>query len=245
MKLIAHRGASVICRENTVKALNKGAQIGAYAVECDLRLTKDNRFVLFHDDDLKRLANDERFVKDITYEQMKKALANVNIELTSLEDLKSEYNGDSYVLFDLSNGGEIKSNAKRYEIDDEFVAMIKSLPFKVILGVHNLKEAEYVVKHFSGEQILAFMEDENKYEEYYNLGVKNIRLWESWLNRVTPLDVKAKCPGANVWIMAGNKKTGNDGDANSLNYFRKSGADGVLLNDIQMAVDWHKQCFFS
>lgn len=88
---------------------------------------------------------------------MKKALANVNLELTSLQDLASEYNGDSYVLFDLSNGDDIKSNAKRYEIDDKFVAMIKSLPFKVILGVHNLKEAEYVVKHFAGEQILAFM----------------------------------------------------------------------------------------
>ena len=240
MKLIAHRGASVIYQEDTLKALNKGAQIGAYAVECDLRLTKDNRFVFFHDDDLKRLANDERFVKDITYEQMKKALSNVNLELTSLEDLVSEYNGDSYVLFDLSNGDDIKSNAKRYEIDDKFVAMIKSLPFKVILGVHNLKEAEYVVKHFAGEQILAFMEDENKYEEYYNVGVKNIRLWESWLTRVTPSDVKSKCQGADVWIMAGNEKTGNDGDVNSLNYFRKSGADGVLLNDIQMAVDWQK-----
>ena len=171
---------------------------------------------------------------------MKKALANVNLELTSLEDLVSEYNGDSYVLFDLSNGDDIKSNAKRYEIDDKFVAMIKNLPFKVILGVHNLKEAEYVVKHFDGEQILAFMEDENKYEEYYNVGVKNIRLWESWLTRVTPLDVKSNCPGADVWIMAGNEKTGNDGDVNSLNYFRKSGADGVLLNDIQMAVDWQK-----
>ena len=36
MKLIAHRGASLLCRENTLESLLTAVRYGADAVECDL-----------------------------------------------------------------------------------------------------------------------------------------------------------------------------------------------------------------
>ena len=54
MKFVAHRGASIEAQENTLEALRLGARLGAYACECDIRVTKDKSYVLFHDSDLVR-----------------------------------------------------------------------------------------------------------------------------------------------------------------------------------------------
>jgi glycerophosphoryl diester phosphodiesterase len=67
MKYIAHRGACLEEKENTLAALEKGAAYGAYAVECDPQFTRDGAAILFHDPDLKRMADDPRRIADLAY----------------------------------------------------------------------------------------------------------------------------------------------------------------------------------
>lgn len=55
MRTIAHRGASRIARENTLPALRAALELGADAVEIDVRLTADARPVVVHDESLDRL----------------------------------------------------------------------------------------------------------------------------------------------------------------------------------------------
>lgn len=74
MKLIAHRGASLIFPENSIESLTCAAKLGAYAVECDVRMTKDYRYVIFHDDNLKRLAQVPLRISEVSYSDMKKYL---------------------------------------------------------------------------------------------------------------------------------------------------------------------------
>ncbi len=52
--VVSHRGASALAPENTLAAIVKALEIGADAVEVDLRLSADGEVVLFHDDDLDR-----------------------------------------------------------------------------------------------------------------------------------------------------------------------------------------------
>jgi glycerophosphoryl diester phosphodiesterase len=47
--VIAHRGASVAARENTLDAFRLAVQMGADAVELDVRRTSDDRLVVHHD----------------------------------------------------------------------------------------------------------------------------------------------------------------------------------------------------
>lgn len=47
---VAHRGLTVSHAENTVEAIRDAARAGADHVEIDIRLTKDKRIVLLHDD---------------------------------------------------------------------------------------------------------------------------------------------------------------------------------------------------
>lgn len=62
--IIGHRGAKGLAPENTLPAFRAGMAAGADGVEFDVQRTVDGHLVVFHDDDLKRLAGvDGRIVK--------------------------------------------------------------------------------------------------------------------------------------------------------------------------------------
>ena len=52
--VIAHRGASRIRHENTLEAFEAAIDVGADAIECDLRRTRDNVIVVHHNARVKR-----------------------------------------------------------------------------------------------------------------------------------------------------------------------------------------------
>jgi glycerophosphoryl diester phosphodiesterase len=52
MKIIGHRGAMGLAPENTLASFVKAIEHHVDEVECDLRLTRDNRIVLHHDPDI-------------------------------------------------------------------------------------------------------------------------------------------------------------------------------------------------
>jgi len=62
VKLYAHRGSHRGAVENTLEAFSLAVAEGADGVELDVRGTRDGQVVVFHDDDLARLASDRREV---------------------------------------------------------------------------------------------------------------------------------------------------------------------------------------
>jgi glycerophosphoryl diester phosphodiesterase len=70
MKYIAHRGLSSQAPENTIPAFELAAHLQRYfGIETDVQTTKDGKFVIFHDDDLKRMNGINKALKDMTYEE--------------------------------------------------------------------------------------------------------------------------------------------------------------------------------
>ncbi len=53
--MIAHRGLSGIETENTMSAFVAAGNRSYYGVESDVHVTKDGKFVIFHDDTVKRV----------------------------------------------------------------------------------------------------------------------------------------------------------------------------------------------
>lgn len=70
--VIAHRGGSELFLENTMTAFRKVQGLGVDAIEIDIHSTRDGRLVVIHDPDLKRLAGIDRFVSDMTYDEISK-----------------------------------------------------------------------------------------------------------------------------------------------------------------------------
>jgi len=56
-QVVAHRGASHDTAEHTLGAYLKALDVGAEALECDVRLTSDGHLVCVHDRDLRRTAS--------------------------------------------------------------------------------------------------------------------------------------------------------------------------------------------
>ena len=79
--LIAHRGMSEMCPENTLSAYSAPVENG-FSFECDIYMTKDGRIFSFHDPDLKRIAGINKKCADCTWDEVK------NLDVGSWMDKK-------------------------------------------------------------------------------------------------------------------------------------------------------------
>lgn len=71
-EVLAHRGFIQGGVENTLPALQAAARAGADRVEFDVMETKDGKFVVMHDTNLKRLSGRNLNVKDLTQDELTK-----------------------------------------------------------------------------------------------------------------------------------------------------------------------------
>lgn len=83
VKFIAHRGLSALEKENTCAAFVAAAnRDGIFGIETDVHRTKDGRYVLFHDDNTKRVAVDHLVLEESTFETLR------SLRLTDLDGVR-------------------------------------------------------------------------------------------------------------------------------------------------------------
>ena len=70
--VIAHRGDSSNVPENTIQAFKDAFELGVDALETDVHITKDEQFILFHDDSVDRTTEDKGLVSSFTLSELKK-----------------------------------------------------------------------------------------------------------------------------------------------------------------------------
>lgn len=85
--IIAHRGASAYEPENTLRAFKKALIFKPFAIECDVRATKDNKLVIIHDAKVDRTTNAEGFVKEFTFKKIRKLDAGKGEKIPSLQEV--------------------------------------------------------------------------------------------------------------------------------------------------------------
>lgn len=69
-KVIGHRGAAAYAPENTLEGIHTAADMGVEWVELDVKLTRDDVPIIFHDDTLERTTNGSGLVAELTYEEI-------------------------------------------------------------------------------------------------------------------------------------------------------------------------------
>lgn len=73
VKIWGHRGCCYRYPENTISAFMAAAAIpGITGIETDVQLTKDGEVVVFHDENVKRVTDGDRDVKDYTFAEIEK-----------------------------------------------------------------------------------------------------------------------------------------------------------------------------
>ncbi|MFD3501739.1 glycerophosphodiester phosphodiesterase [Streptomyces sp. NPDC058678] len=101
---VAHRGDPYRVRENTIDSLRSALQLGADAVEIDVRLTRDGVPVLLHDETLKRLWEHDRPLLSLSSDEVR-GLTDDKVP-TLARALAAT--GDSRVMLDLPGTSEVR-----------------------------------------------------------------------------------------------------------------------------------------
>ena len=70
--VIAHRGDSSNVPENTIQAFEDAFKLDVDCLETDVHITKDNQFVLFHDDAVDRTTEAKGLISSFTLSELKK-----------------------------------------------------------------------------------------------------------------------------------------------------------------------------
>ncbi|MFX3674217.1 MAG: glycerophosphodiester phosphodiesterase [Paenisporosarcina sp.] len=70
--ILAHRGGSLIAPESTMTAFKNAASLGVHGFEIDIRLTKDEEIIVFHDEYVDRTSDGSGRVADMTLAELKK-----------------------------------------------------------------------------------------------------------------------------------------------------------------------------
>ncbi|MGI9144198.1 MAG: glycerophosphodiester phosphodiesterase [Candidatus Planktophila sp.] len=89
MKFYAHRGASADFPEHTMAAYDGAIKQGALGFECDIRITKDEFPILWHDANMKKEAKSAAIIANRTYAEIKQIYPAV-MTLNELLDLAIE-----------------------------------------------------------------------------------------------------------------------------------------------------------
>ena len=116
IETIAHRGYVAKGVENSIEALEGAAEVGVDYVEFDIILTKDNKFVVIHDFNLKRLAGINKRVQDMNFN-----------EIVGLQIKQGDYTSKIPSL-------------------EEFVAKAKELNMKLVIELkpHGAEPSNYI-----------------------------------------------------------------------------------------------------
>lgn len=70
-KIIGHRGVAAYAPENTIEGIHTAADMGVEWVELDVKLTRDQVPIIFHDDTLERTSNGSGAVAGLTLEEIR------------------------------------------------------------------------------------------------------------------------------------------------------------------------------
>jgi glycerophosphoryl diester phosphodiesterase len=68
---IGHRGARAYEVENTLGSFIKAIELGANAIECDVRISRDGQLVISHDDNLKKVFGKDVRINETTLRELK------------------------------------------------------------------------------------------------------------------------------------------------------------------------------
>lgn len=114
-RYIAHRGLfdNTSVPENSLPAFLKAMKEG-YAIELDVRLTRDDVLVVFHDDTLERMCGVEKRVRELTYEELRAySLSGTTEYIPTFKEVLRAIAGAVPVLVEIKAGSDYKQTARQ------------------------------------------------------------------------------------------------------------------------------------
>ena len=134
-----HRGASGHAPENTLPAFRMAADMGADGVELDVQETKDGVLVVCHDETVDRTSNGAGWVKDFTFEEIRKLdfsggnAAYEGLKIPSMEEVL-----DLLAPTGLTINIELKTGIVFYDrIEEKILQLVRNKNWEVLTTIQS------------------------------------------------------------------------------------------------------------
>jgi glycerophosphoryl diester phosphodiesterase len=108
---LAHRGALEQRTENTLAAFERALELGADGVELDVMLSADGEVVVFHDEDLVRLAGRSERIDALSWEQLRAVDLHGGGRIPRLAEVVDQLPQDAWLDVELKAGGSAMVDA--------------------------------------------------------------------------------------------------------------------------------------
>jgi glycerophosphoryl diester phosphodiesterase len=131
-KMVAHRGLSSFETENTVAAFIAAGNHSYWGIETDVHKTKDGKFIITHDDNMKRISGDDYIVEETDFDTLR------NCKLYAVKS--GVQDGDATVLSDKKRADLVPPTL------EEYIGICKKYSKFAVLEIKNLMEREDVEK---------------------------------------------------------------------------------------------------
>lgn len=188
IKLTAHRGFSGIAPENTIAAFEKAAEYNFFAAECDVHLTKDGVWVIYHDDNIFRLTNGYKNIADATYDELQEFVIDNGVNVEKYPNQKIPTLEDFLVIckdMNIVPQIEIKSGSQE-----------KLQEILNLLDKYNLREQSIIIS-FNIDAIKTIRKLDKKIEIWY------------LVEEITDVEIN-ECANNNFALAFNHKKNGEE-----------------------------------
>lgn len=157
--LLAHRGGLAEGMENTLGTFQKALDAGIKAFELDVRITKDGKIVLQHDNTLKRTAGLDRTVEDMTEKELREVTLSDGSKLAFLDEVLALFGKHSNIYIEF----ELKCSKYNEELligtgylDKVAKAVLKAEPkgSTYILSSFNTRALRYIKEKYPTAEIM-------------------------------------------------------------------------------------------
>lgn len=111
VKLFGHRGGAFEYDENTIEAFQETYDRGLRGYEIDIRRTKDNHLVLFHDADLKRIVGQDGPIEELTLDEVKGLRTKEGNPIPTLDEVLAFFSDKPGLYIEF----EMKTNNPMYD----------------------------------------------------------------------------------------------------------------------------------
>jgi glycerophosphoryl diester phosphodiesterase len=222
-RIVAHRGSSIDRPENTRASTLRAIEVGATAVEVDVRTTRDGRLVLSHDADVSHVSDGTGLIREKTWDELRRLDVGRKFgpqfageRIPSLDEIAELCRGKIDVLLDLKEQGD--------EYDQQVVKVIRQSgdARRTIVGVRSVEQARRFRQLLPEAQQIGLIGSPGEIEAYAAAGVETIRLWPKWLGDTTLVD-RVRKAGVKLHL---NGTTGDVADLSPLLVHRPESISG-------------------
>ena len=204
-QIIAHRGASLERPECTMASVRRAIDVGATAVEVDVRTSADGKLFILHDATLNRTTNGKGAANKLTLAQLQQLNAGSWFDkkykgerIPSLAEALAKCRGKVDILLDLKEQGDV--------YDRRVAADVKKHgdPARTIIGVRSVAQAQRFRALLPKARQWGLIPNTASIEPFAKAGVEIIRLWPRWIKEDAGLVPRVAVAGAKLHLNGTN-----------------------------------------